>query len=194
MHSIQGRSALLEASSGRWARAESARFPAWAGPFRGVARPPKAPPGRYGRVNGPVRDPERDGGANTYLVYAEVGSDRRTTSRRRRRRAREGRCDLSAPSIVSVLNKNTDHGRGVAKHVLDVAFLAHWPGCPCWWDPGGVSTRFWTSHACHGGGVYMLSPLGSARGVPRASWARFKDRTFAVSYNFVPPALGEPSL
>jgi len=84
-------------SSGRWARAESARFPAWAGPFRGVARPPKAPPGRYGRVNGPVRDPARVGGANTYLVYAEVGSDRRTTSRRRRRRAREGRCDLSRP-------------------------------------------------------------------------------------------------
>ena len=120
----------MEASSGRWARAESARFPARAGPFRGVARPPKAPPGRYGRVNGPVRDPARVGGANTYLVYAEVGSDRRTTSRRRRRRAREGRCDLSAPSTGSVLNKHTDHGRGVAKHVLDVAFLARWPGCP----------------------------------------------------------------
>ena len=82
---------------------------------------PNRPDSQHGPLS--VRDPARVGGANTYLVYAEVGSDRRTTSRRRRRRAREGRCDLSAPSTGSVLNKHTDLGRGVAKHVLDVAFL-----------------------------------------------------------------------
>ena len=31
----------------------------------------------------------------------------------------------------------------------------------------------------------MLNPLGSARGVPRASWARSKQRTWGVSYIFV---------
>ena len=41
----------MEASSGRWGRAESARIPGRACPFRGLVRPPKAPPAARGRVN-----------------------------------------------------------------------------------------------------------------------------------------------